>query len=92
LYGLVQFLVGTKSAEWTYENEVRIVRPKKQFEKYRGSVPFKKECLAEVIFGYKANLDEALDLKKKMQVFGYSCNFFKMNLRKDTFGLEKIKI
>jgi len=83
-YGLLQFLVGTKSKDWEYEREVRIVK-----ETVRGKVPFDKKCLTEVIFGYKADPELVSNLKKLVVSTGYTCSFFIMKLKKGVFGLEK---
>jgi Protein of unknown function (DUF2971) len=91
-YGLVQFLVGTKSADWSSENEIRIVKPKSQFEINRGKITFNKDSLVEVIFGYKCNLEDANEIKGEMLGVGYTCKFFKATLKKSDFGLRKVEL
>ena len=86
---LAQFLVGTKSIDWKYENEIRIVKTKQNCEKFRGEISFNKTCLIEAIFGYKTDPQIIDNLKTLIQLLGYSCKFSKLTLKKDDFGLTK---
>lgn len=87
-YDLVQFLVGTKSDDWSYENEIRIVKPKSQFENNRGKIPFKKDSVVEVIFGYKCSAENVNEIKNEMLRIGYTCKFSKATLKENDFGLK----
>lgn len=89
-YGLPQFFVGTKSNDWAYENEIRIVKPKSQFENNRGKILFKKDSLVEVIFGYKCGAEKANEIKNEMLRIGYTCKFSNATLKENDFGLNII--
>ena len=41
---LVQLLVGTKSLDWKYENEIRVAKPNWRFRNFRGKIPLKKNA------------------------------------------------
>ncbi len=88
-YALVQFLVGTKSMHWKYEQEIRMVKNKTQHAVYRGAIAFDKRSLKEIIFGYRARLEDITEIRGIAQKQGYACAFFKMSLKKDGFGLTK---
>lgn len=76
-------IIGTKSSDWGYEEEIRIVQ-----EEF-GVFPFKKECLTEVIFGCRTSEENKALVKSKMKEFGYSHVIFKQTkILGDRFELE----
>lgn len=90
---LIQFLLGTKSQDWNYESEVRVVKDSIDYPAFRGEIKFDKACLVEVIFGFKLSRDQKkIDfLKNLFNCFGYSPDFFKMELKESEFGLNKLQ-
>ena len=59
---LIKDIILTKSSDWKYENEIRVMKLNKI-----GLVPFKKECLEEIIFGYRTeqkDIDSIMELSK----------------------------
>lgn len=87
----MQHLIATKSNDWSYEEEVRVVK-EEVHGPYRGLIEFKRPALVEVIFGYKTNGNDIEAIKETVRKRGYSVNLFKMELRRDDFGLAKIPI
>jgi len=87
-----QLFVGTKSIDWKYENEIRIVKYKQAFDSFRGKINFNKSSLIEMIFGYKIEKQTITNLMTLMKGIGYDCSFSRVNLKKNEFGLEKIII
>lgn len=50
---IVEYLIQSKSDDWSYESEVRVVKPENEISNNGGSrlFKFKDSCLKEVIFG-----------------------------------------
>lgn len=84
----VKFHMGTKSRDWEYEKEIRIIHEKEIDDVYRGAVKFKKEALVEVIFGYKTVPTKIEELKKLFKQCGYSADFKQAKLKEYEFGLD----
>ncbi len=61
--GIVQHILATKSKEWEYEQEVRIIKWSR-FGPFRGLLEFKKRALTEVTFGHKTRAED----KKRVAV------------------------
>ena len=89
---LIQFFMGTKSIDWKYENEIRIVKYKQYTDYFRGKINFNKSSLVEVIFGYKIDKDTISNLKTLIQGISYNncTTFSQVVLKKNEFGLKKI--
>ncbi len=86
--GLAQHLLATKSKDWEYEEEVRVVRDGLDGA-YRGLIDIRKDALVEVIFGYKTT-DLNINLVKNiLRENDYSVLTFKMHLLETSFGLAK---
>ncbi len=88
----VQFIFGTKSKDWSYENEVRVFRTKGDHTIFQGAVSFNKSALIEVIFGNNASLETIKELIDLFKTCDYKVDFYKMKLKDRKFGLEKEKI
>ncbi|HTN19126.1 MAG TPA: DUF2971 domain-containing protein [Pelobium sp.] len=84
-----RFLVATKSKDWEYEKEVRLIRDSEN-KPFRGAVKFAKEALVAVKFGYKSELSEMTEVNKWLiESGGYEhVKFYSANLKKLAFGLE----
>lgn len=85
---IVEYLVQAKFSDWSYESEVRIVKP--EIGNENRLVKFKDDALAEIIFGTNTPLrviDEYVGLCTKYKP---AVKFFKMKLSSGLhYGLEK---
>ncbi|MBN2260005.1 MAG: DUF2971 domain-containing protein [Clostridiales bacterium] len=88
---IVQFHFATKSKDWSYENELRIVKDIGQHDKIRGEINFNKDIVKEVIFGYKTKPKKIDKIVKLFMQLSYKVDFFKMELHDNDFGLKKVK-
>ena len=81
--GLAQFLLKTKSIDWEYEKEIRVMK------RGHGFYSFQKDSLVEIIFGAKTNNLEKVELKRLVDKFGYNKTDFKTAKISETdFKLE----
>lgn len=85
----LRFLIATKSQEWEYEDEVRIMRDDRNMP-YRGKVKFDKLALVSIDFGYKTTVDEIAKVTNLLnEVGGYEhVTLHKAQLKEQAFGLE----
>ncbi|MBN1968780.1 MAG: DUF2971 domain-containing protein, partial [Candidatus Delongbacteria bacterium] len=72
-----QFHFATKSKDWKYEKELRIVK----YNKIRGKIQFKKEIICEVIFGYKTDKEIIKKVLKLFERYNYNVRFYQMVLK-----------
>ena len=80
-------IMKTKSADWQYEQEVRVIKPK------RGVYKFKKEALSEVIFGCRASERQIETLTNLVKNNGYSnVTFTRTKMKPLQYGLDFEKI
>ena len=80
-------LIRTKSCDWKYEEEVRVVKNS------TGAHAFKKEALVEIIFGWRTPDTEIARIQKQAKDNAYNHIVFKQaRLRKRQFGLEIVSI
>jgi len=88
-YKALRFLIATKSKEWEYEDEIRVVRDKKNIS-FRGKVNFKKESLQGIKFGYKCPLQEREDINELLIKTGdyEHVKFYATILKKGEFGVD----
>lgn len=88
-----QSVFATKSKDWEYEDEIRIIKDIHSFNEFRGEIYFNKTCLVEVIFGYKLSKDKEKTnfLKDYFKGFGYNIEFSEIKLKDHEFGLEKLR-
>lgn len=88
-FHLYRFLIATKSVEWAYEREVRIVWDHHN-PPFRERIPFNKKALVGVTFGHKCcpkNQQQIIELFS--QVGGYEhLEFYITKLKKLSFGVE----
>jgi hypothetical protein len=84
-----RFEFATKSSEWSYENEVRIIKDHR-YPPYRGEVKFDKNALVSVKFGYKTSLVDQLKVRDTLsQTGGYEhVKFYLAKLKRLDFGIE----
>jgi hypothetical protein len=81
-------VLAMKSKDWEYEQEVRIVRDRREQKDFRGNIKFKKEALTEIKFGYKTDNKTIEEIKKEIAILGYGhVQLFKAELKKNDFGL-----
>jgi hypothetical protein len=74
-------LVNAKSSHWSYENEIRILGPQ------RGTYPFNKNAMSEVIFGLRTTEEDMIALMDRIYLKGYRPTFKKMRMMKDKYQL-----
>lgn len=89
----LRFLIATKSVEWQYEDEVRIVRDQTDGE-FRGRIPFDKKCLKSIIFGYRSDSSDTkalVELVKKDSEYS-NVEFYQAKLSEYRFGINFEKI
>jgi hypothetical protein len=58
-------MILTKSIEWAYEKEIRIIEP------IKGIKPFKRKALKEVILGAKCRTEDLFTIKSLLDISGY---------------------
>ena len=81
--GLAKFLLETKSIEWNYEDEIRVMK------RNAGFYSFKKDSLVEIIFGAKVINSEKDNIKDMVVEFDYQkTNFKTAKLSETDFKLE----
>ncbi len=84
---LVTSLIRTKSLDWEYEAEVRIVKMSP------GPYKFNKSSLVEIIFGWRTSDSEIKRIQKLTLDNNYSHVVFKRaKLKKNQFGLDIVPI
>ena len=85
----LRFLIATKSRDWEYEDEIRVVRDDTN-PPFRGKVPFNKKSLVGIKFGYKCPLEERTRINTLLiRIGGYDhVKFYTANLKKKAFGIE----
>jgi hypothetical protein len=83
------FLYATKSSEWSYEKEVRVIRNGGN-PPHRGAVRFNKNALKGIRFGYQSTLDDRNLVKNVMDgAGGYEhVRFYLAKLKHLDFGIE----
>jgi hypothetical protein len=83
------FLYATKSCEWSYEKEVRIIRNDGN-PPYRGAVVFAKKALKAIKFGYQSTPDDRNLVKNVVNgATGYEhVRFYLAKLKHLDFGIE----
>ncbi|HEX6372499.1 MAG TPA: DUF2971 domain-containing protein [Longimicrobium sp.] len=87
--GIVQHALATKSKDWEYEQEVRIVKWSR-FGPFRGLINFNRDSLIEVCFGYRTSLEDKEKISSLLYRSGYrNTEVYEMKLRVDDFGLAK---
>lgn len=75
----------TKSEEWTYEGEVRVLKNKK------GNYDFNPNALKEIIFGCKITDSDKITLKKVVKTYYPKCQIKQAVKSENSFGLEFIE-
>ena len=88
-FKLRRFAFATKSFEWSYEEEVRVIRDDR-LSPYRGKVKFDKKSLMAIKFGYKSTIDNRLEVINALDKIGdYDhVRFYLAKLKKFDFGIE----
>lgn len=82
-------VLAMKSKDWEYEQEVRIVKDKRDHPIFRGNVPFNKPCLREIKFGYKADVSDIKRTKHILTREGYGhVKLYKAELVHGQFGIN----
>ena len=84
-----RILIATKSKEWKYEQEIRIVKDERK-PPCKQNIEFKKKALSSIKFGYKSLEIEQIKIKSILEkVGGYEhVKFYKAKLKRFEFGME----
>ena len=80
------FLFSTKSDCWSYEQEVRVIKP------ITGLVSFKPDSLEAVYFGVKCSNTAIQEIRDLVAKNYHKVSFYKMELSGDRFALEVQKL
>lgn len=88
----LKMFLATKSKEWAYEEEVRIIKERHHHPEYRKSIRFNPEALTEIKFGYKSS-DEQIKTIKNLAIQKYPhIKLFKCKIRDNKFGVEFVPL
>lgn len=80
---LASAMIGTKSKDWEYESELRVIKDNFGLHK------FKKKALVEIIFGCDSERDEINKITEKLNELKYlNVKISYMKKKKNEFGLE----
>lgn len=86
-------IIATKSIDWKYEQEVRIVRDIRDHGNSRGNIKFNKEALVEIKFGLRTNPKDIETIKKIADGQGYKhIKLFQAKLKDREFGISFSRI
>ncbi|GGI27729.1 DUF2971 domain-containing protein [Pedobacter mendelii] len=88
-FQLFRLLVATKSKEWEYESEIRLVRENLVFP-WRGKVNFKRKALVSIKFGYNSSEPDRHKVQQLVRkIDGYdNVKFYVAKLKEKEFGVE----
>jgi hypothetical protein len=84
----VQLILATKSQEWAYEREVRVVKEKDYFPKFRGTIAFNQEALTEIKFGYRASGEQIRTIRNLVSKRYPHIKLYKSKIKTGMFGIE----
>jgi hypothetical protein len=84
----VQLIFATKSSEWSYEKEYRIIKSKDNNPQFRGAIAFRPEALTEIKFGYKATEESIKTIKNLVMKKYPHIKLYRSRIKKNQFGLE----
>ncbi len=88
----LQLLLATKSKEWAYEKEVRIIKTSDFHLLSRGLISFQSTALTEIKFGYKAS-DEDIKTVRNLVATKYPhVKLYRSKIKNGEFGIEFIPI
>jgi hypothetical protein len=82
-------MVATKSTEWEYEKEIRILKDTRDHGISRGNIKFNKESLVEIKFGLKTNPKDIETIMKIIAGQGYKhVKLYQGHLVNSDFGIN----
>jgi len=84
---IVKDMVLTKSLDWEYEGEIRVLKMNKN-----GLIPFKKESLVEIIFGCNTSPKDIAEIIELSNKNHFDVRFKKAEKMQREFGLEIIDL
>lgn len=87
-----QFLLATKSKEWEYEKEVRVVKEAAVHTKFQGAVGFNPLALTEIKFGYKVSPEDVRIIRNLVLRKYPHIKLFRSQIKKAEFGIEFIPL
>lgn len=84
-------ILGNKSPDWKYEEELRIMFLSKSFLQdgfIKQKIKFTKKILNKVIFGLKTSEEDKSTIRTIIKDKGYDVKFFKCERKKNEYGLN----
>jgi hypothetical protein len=88
----IKFLMATKSQEWSYEKEIRVMRDSDFHSKFRGAIPYNPKALTEIKFGYKATEESIKTIQNLVKDKYPHVKLYRSQIRKQNFGVEFIPV
>lgn len=86
---LYKHIIATKSIDWKYEEEVRVVRDIRDHGNSRGLIKFNKSALVEIKFGLRTNPKDIETITKIVNGLDYRhVKLLKAELKKGDFGID----
>jgi hypothetical protein len=87
----LQLLLATKSQEWAYEKEVRIIKDKFDGPN-RGATRFNPQSLRAIKFGYKASAENIRTITNLIKLLYPKIEIYTSQLIRGQFGIEFTKL
>jgi len=84
----VQLVLATKSEEWAYEQEIRIVKNKDNMPQYRDAIAFNPKALTEIKFGYKSSDEQIRTIMNLVTIKYPHVKFYTSKIKTGVFGIE----
>lgn len=88
----IQLLLATKSKEWNYEKEIRVIKNNGINPQFRGLIKFDPKSLTEIKFGYKSSPEDIKTVSNLAQQKYPHIKLYQSKLKKAEFGIEFIPI
>ena len=86
-------IIATKSIDWKYEEEVRILKDTRDHGQSRGNIKFNKESLIEIKFGLRSSPKDIETIRKITECQGYQhVKLFHAHLKNEEFGINFIRL
>lgn len=84
----LKVFLATKSKEWAYEEEIRIIKESNYMPEFRGNIKFSPKALTEIKFGYKTSEEQMRTIKNLVAGKYPHVKLFKSRIKDDQFGIE----
>lgn len=81
-------ILATKSKEWAYEREIRIIKNKDTKPNFRGAIALEPETLTEIKFGYKSSDEQIRTIKNLVAKKYPHVKLYTSKIKTGMFGIE----